>query len=96
MGYKCKYCGVNLTHSTVCGACHAKLPLVRQLRKICDEIKGVKKPKYIQLDALNKALTKAYHTNLEDGRTEFACGLLLAKDIANGLPAVNESEVEGK
>lgn len=41
---KCKYCGVKLKpNHTICPLCSAKLPLVKKLKRICDQIKeGVK------------------------------------------------------
>lgn len=94
--YSCKYCGAK-TMTYICSQCHHKLKLVRQLRHICDQIVQVAKPKpkLIDLDRLNEALTKAYQTNLNDGRTDFACGILLAKDIARNQLRL-ESEVEGE
>ena len=91
--YKCKYCECALKTGSVCHACFEKRKLVRELRKICEEIKRVARPKSkcIELDALNKALTKACWSNFDDGRAEFASGILLAKDIANSLPVAGES-----
>jgi hypothetical protein len=38
--------------------------------------------KKIDFDKLNEALSIAYNTAMKDNRTDFACGILLAKDIA--------------
>lgn len=92
--YSCKYCGAKLQNGFICSQCHYKLKLVRQLRHICDQIVQVAKPKpkLIELDRLNEALTKAYQTNLNDGRTEFACGILLAKSIVNNQPKRSDTK----
>ena len=36
-------------------------------------------------------LKKAYQTNFEIGRTEFACGILLASDIIKNLPEMEKN-----
>ena len=40
--YKCKYCGRESNRANVCGPCHDKLPAVRQLRYICDQIEALR------------------------------------------------------
>ena len=96
--YKCKYCGMDLANSRTCAGCSRKLALVRELIKICDQIKAASKPKpkLIELDTLNEALTKAYRTNFDDGRIQFASGLLFAKDIVNSLPTVSGSRADNE
>ena len=49
--------------------------------------------KKISYNKLDEKLSNAYQTALEDNRTEFACGILLAKDIArNQLRSKTETK----
>lgn len=50
-------------------------------------------PRYINLDKLVAHLSRAHKTHLKDGRVEFSCGILLAKDIAMNEPKIDVSEI---
>lgn len=76
MEYRCKYCGTRVSgkQSDICGGCYTKLKLVKQLRQICDKIKGnTKQTNYDRIRNMSvEELADVLVANLKDlGRDNF-------------------------
>lgn len=46
--YKCKYCGIKTSSVEMCENCKRKLPLVRELIKICEPLREAKRQRDIR------------------------------------------------